>query len=307
LRCGADNHIGPTPVAPVELPMGSYLAVLRAYGHVEVRLAFEIARMEHELADVPLLALERVEPGMVHVPAGEAALGHDPGATESLPRTDVDVGGFLIQRLEVTFAQYIEFLEALYAVDPDQARARLPRKGSAQLVQHYVQFDEHGRVRPEFAPGYGPTHPVIGVSYDDAQAYCEWKSRTSADPDARFELPTEVEWEKAARGVDGRLFTWGNTFDWTCARLGYSTPRWGLSPVGLHPTDESVYGVLDMNGNAREWCQTPPGRLRCFLRGGAYGDTSPSYCHLANRAMQRPSDWVDPGAGFRVVQRVARH
>jgi formylglycine-generating enzyme required for sulfatase activity len=92
-------------------------------------------------------------------------------------------------------------------------------------------------------------HPVGGVSWDDAVAYTAWLADLTGDP---WRLPTEAEWEKAARGTDGRIYPWGDKFDkkrCTTSESGKGT----TTPVGSHPSGASPYGVLDMAGNVWEW------------------------------------------------------
>jgi eukaryotic-like serine/threonine-protein kinase len=100
--------------------------------------------------------------------------------------------------------------------------------------------------------------PVVGVTHAAALAYCEWLSRSTGLP---YRLPTADEWEKAARGVDGREYVWGDRYDPTFA-LTRDTPAargrpklW--APPGSFPTDCSVYGIWDLGGNAREWTDSP--------------------------------------------------
>jgi sulfatase modifying factor 1 len=96
-------------------------------------------------------------------------------------------------------------------------------------------------------------HPMVNVNWNDATAYCRWLSQQTG---LKVSLPTEAQWEKAARGEDGRKFPWGNTFDGS--RLQHSTAKLGdaggTAPVGSFPTGASPYGVLDMAGNVWQWC-----------------------------------------------------
>ena len=181
---------------------------------------------------------------MVLVPGGEFALGLDPQAADQLaaefrvPRLmrsrtidaqtlgqQTDLPSFYIDKHEVTNAQYKAFADATGAEPPHSS--------------HWVGKD----LRPEFQQ-----HPVAGVTCAQAYAYAKWAGKR---------LPTEKEWEKAARGTDGRVFPWGRQFDpeyaVTAARR---QPSKGSLPVGSAPEDRSPYGVLDMAGNVQEWTQS---------------------------------------------------
>lgn len=157
---------------------------------------------------------------MVLVPAGSFWMGFDHRHPDEEPRHQVYVAEFLIDRFEVTNAQYREFLEAT----GKSLRDAWPAGVFPQTLAD---------------------HPMANASWFDGKAYCEWRG-------AR--LPTEAEWEKAARGVDERRFPWGNALDVRRAniaeaRIGHTTP------VGAFPDGRSPYGLYDMSGNVWEWTE----------------------------------------------------
>ncbi|NLG74143.1 MAG: formylglycine-generating enzyme family protein [Chloroflexi bacterium] len=124
----------------------------------------------------------------------------------------------------------------------------------------YRQFIEATGHRPPFFgwpdgafPEDKADHPVVGVTFHDAVAFCEWASQVTGLP---LRLPSEPEWEKAARGTDGRIYPWGN--EWKEGHCNsYEARIGGTSPVGaFSPQGDSPYGVADMGGNVQEWCSS---------------------------------------------------
>lgn len=152
----------------------------------------------------------------------------------------------------------------------------------------------------------GPTPPpllanhlVVDVSWDEAVACCRWLSRATGLP---LRLPTEAEWEHAARGDDGRLFPWGDTFEPGRANTREGG-RGGTSPVGAYPDGASPYGVYDMAGNVWEWTssldgaypyrpddgrESPDGPGRRIMRGGCYANPQ-GYARCACRFRMGPA------------------
>ena len=181
-------------------------------------------------------SLQKVLAGMVYVAAGEFTMGSTQYDDEK-PAHKVYLDGYYIDRTEVTNAAYAEFLNAkgnqaeggVTWLEADSGDALIESRG--------------GRFAPK--AGYGE-HPVIEVSWHGAKAYCEWAGKR---------LPTEAEWEKAARGTDGRTYPWGASWDAAKANAygdgdGYSR----TAPVGSFALGASPYGALDMSGNVWEWC-----------------------------------------------------
>ncbi|MGB9871172.1 MAG: SUMF1/EgtB/PvdO family nonheme iron enzyme [Anaerolineae bacterium] len=176
---------------------------------------------------------------MVEVPGGSFLFGEE--------RRPVMTMTFRIGRYPVTNAQYARFLQAnpwypVPYVDEEWARP--------------YNWDPVTRTYPEGKAN----HPVVLVSWEDAQAYCAW---------AGVRLPTEEEWERAARGEDGRAYPWGASFDPTRANVRESGIG-STTPVGIYPEGASPYGLLDCAGNVWEWTSTPYDDEEFIIRGGAW-------------------------------------
>ena len=142
--------------------------------------------------------------------------------------------------------------------------------------------------------------PVMGVSWHDAVAYCAWKTRATG---REWRLPTEEEREKAARGVDGRAFPWGDVQNATLGKCRDSRP-WNPQPepVGCFPAATSVYGTLDASGNMWDWTNSwlDARRSSRVLRGGAWNE-SPSSLRCAVRSTDDPS-YRHTYVGFRCAR-----
>ena len=162
-----------------------------------------------------------VEAPMMAIPAGEFTMGSD--VEDERPAHVVFVGAFEIDMFEVTNEEFARFVEETdYVTDAEKEGDSMPWRVYAE-----------GK----------PKHPVVKVSWNDAKAYCEWVGKR---------LPTEAEWEKAARGTDARIYPWGNEWDVAKANTKEAGYR-GTIIVGSLPDGASPYGVMDMAGNVAEW------------------------------------------------------
>jgi eukaryotic-like serine/threonine-protein kinase len=257
-----ERYLGRTPIDEVRLDPGSYLLVLKAAGYPDVRYPVLLNRGGRHRVDVNLYTSEEIGEGFVLVPGGPAILGGDPDAIEPLPRQEIDVGDFAIAKFATTMREYLAFLEALDKTDPKLAYKRAPhdmtgatrgaRRGEDGRWQPDPEIIE-GDARKMFPAGEGHewNAPVYAVDWFDAAAYCKWRATQGS---ATIRLPTEMEWEKAARGTDGRFFPWGDRFDPTFCHMRESRPHAQQpEPIGTFPTDESPYGVRDLAGGMREW------------------------------------------------------
>ena len=213
----------------------------------------------------PGFAMGEPPKGMVLVPAGEFTMGtDDPNAPDDQrPARKVNVDAFYIDKHEVTNAQFQEFILA----DSYNKREYWTKTGwnFIQKKRFYYNYPTKKTYRIDKPLGFGgnsvstaPDHPVIGVSWYEAAAYAKWAGKR---------LPTETEWEKAARGTDARIYPWGNKFDFS--KLKYFPHQEKLSPVGSFPEEASPYGVLDMAGSVAEWCADSDKKKK-IVRGGGW-------------------------------------
>jgi serine/threonine-protein kinase len=183
--------------------------------------------------------LTRTKDGMVmvYVPAGEFPMGTTQGFEDEQPVHTVYVDGFWIDQTEMTNEQFAAFLNE--KGNQEEGGAMWLNVNSEDCLIEQVG----GKYQPK--SGYA-NHPVVGVTWYGAAAYCEW---------AGARLPTEAEWEYAARGPEGRVFPWGDEFDCTLCNSwaegcdGYDR----TAPVGSFPGGASWCGALDMLGNVWEW------------------------------------------------------
>lgn len=264
------GELGETPLGDVALPHGSYRLIVRARGRAEVVYPVVIERGERwngrppgseEDLPIPLPRAEELDAGEVYVPAGWAWIGGDADAPDSLARRRVWIDGFVIGRYAVTNEAYLAFLNDLVASGREaEAVAACPRASLGMVAGADAQMAYEQGPDGLFRLGdrlggeiWTPRGPAVLMSWRNARAYVEWLSRKTG---RRYRLPDELEREKATRGVDGRLFPWGNHFDPTWARcLQSSAGDPSRVDVDAYPEDESPYGMRGGAGNSRDFCQ----------------------------------------------------
>jgi formylglycine-generating enzyme required for sulfatase activity len=195
---------------------------------------------------------------MIHVPAGDFTMGSLDVGDEERPVHTANLDGYWINKTEVTNAMFARFInETSYKTGAENADTGWVANDKGKWVKAEGADWQHPRGSDSSIAGLG-NHPVVQVSWNDAKAYCAW---------AGLQLPTEAEWEKAARGTDERRYPWGNAaaspagllnfadrslkVNWANAKVddGYEF----TAPVGSYPAGVSPYGVLDMSGNVWEW------------------------------------------------------
>ena len=233
-------------------------------------------------------AIDPLEDRMVEVPAGAFILGSNDGGYNEKPQHVSTLDSYWIDRYEVTYQQYMEFVEKTGHRQPGPP-SRYARKLEALR---------------------GLNQPVTYVSWSDSLAYCEWKGKR---------LPTEREWEKAVRGSDGRTWPWGEGLEGFPANFDGEADGYEVTaPVGTFPKDKSMYGVYDGAGNVMEWVddwyiedayersQNPdmerpkPVSTYKTMRGGGYTSRGVDL-RITNRSFIVP-DFRDETIGFRCAQ-----
>jgi formylglycine-generating enzyme required for sulfatase activity len=242
------------------LPAGAYLLRVAAPGRDEVRYPIEIRRGQSwdatpPDADAPaplwLPPAGSVRADEAYVPAGWFRAGGDPAALNALPACRLWLDGFVIRRAPVTNVEYLEFLNDLVARGAEAEALRcLPiDAGAVPAAPLYVRgADGRFVCRASVVPDW----PVVHVDWASARRFCRWLAARDELP---WRLPDELEWEKAARGVDGRLFPWGDWLDPSWCWIRDSHPQTSsLAITNDHPIDRSPYGVLGMVGNSMDWC-----------------------------------------------------
>jgi formylglycine-generating enzyme required for sulfatase activity len=319
----------PTPATGVVLSPGSYLFELELPGYAPARYPILLERAERVSLNLPLVPTARVPEGFVYVAPGHFLFGSaaDEEARRAffntVPIHDSTTGAFLIARHETTWADWIAFLRAL---PPEERARRTPRVsglgGSLQLEEieggsyqltlqpskraYVARMGEPIRYeqRTQRAVQDWLRFPVAGVSLDDAQAYVSWLSQSGRVPGAR--LCTEREWERAARGADGREFPSGDHLERDDANIdetyGKSPLAFGPDEVGSHPASRSPFGVDDACGNVFEWTTSSLVPGEHALRGGAYYYDRTTV-RSTNRQVAEPNI-RDPNVGIRVCAAV---
>ncbi|MDD5728213.1 MAG: bifunctional serine/threonine-protein kinase/formylglycine-generating enzyme family protein [Victivallales bacterium] len=253
------EELGVTPLKKT-LTIGNYLLSFGNDGNIKYPIRVLCGRVNSAEVNLP----KTIPADMCYIPGGSFYYGMRMPLNQ-MPM--VYLPSFFISRYEVTIGEYLKFWKSLR---------------SAQLKMHYLgrylfrntdfrylpMWDNDGKLNAQFTPDM----PVIGISGEAAEAYCAWLGKKRG---LDLRLPTNLEWEKAARGADGRMYSWGNAYDveatlcWdnTAGRVKYPI----AAPVGSFARDKSIYGVMDLTGNVHEYTTEKIGRSKVYvIKGGSF-------------------------------------
>jgi iron(II)-dependent oxidoreductase len=265
----------------LNLEPGKYELRLALSGYEALNHKFLIAGNQNNQFNYYLKSLKQ-SPGMIYIPPGEFIMGNNSGQIDEKPEHQVFLNGYFIDTTEVTNSAYREFLKAT------------------------------GHIHPDFLsdPNLGaPDKPVVGVSWEDAVLYCEW---------AKKRLPTEAEWERAARGNSRWKYPFGNHYINSYAnKRGKTDDYASTSPVDKFPEGRSPYGLYQMAGNVREWCadwyranyysiftdrhhQGPTAGKYKVIRGGSWNNYADDLS-ITKRCYKLPT-FSDNQTGFRCAK-----
>jgi len=261
------------------LPIAGIILDILKPSHIQVEQPGSDVKSSRD----PVVTTGPVKEDMVFIPAGEFLRGYDGGGFDEKPQGRVMLDAYWIDRHEVTNGAYMAFVAA--------TNHRRP-------ISRYVK---------NFEKLSAPAQPAVYVSWEDANEYCRYRG-------AR--LPTEAEWEKAARGPNGLLWPWGNQDKPGAANTGNPDPFEYTAPIASFSQDRSTYVVYDMDGNVMEWVadwyqedaykdhapnpKGPENGLYRVIRGASWG-TAGKETRLTVRLKMLP-DFRDTTIGFRCAK-----
>jgi iron(II)-dependent oxidoreductase len=300
----ADSRIAGIPPAAADSAVGQLIGIIGTHSPLKPKAIQALTKCDWPLAVNFLSAL--TPPGMVFVPAGEFTMGSAEDDSEK-PAHKVWLDSYYIDRAAVTNAQFGPFWEDVSYSETSEAwsgfeEAREAIYATGLRRAPYYWFD------PDWNP---PQRPLVGVNWYEAVVFARWSGKR---------LPTEAEWEKAARGTDGRRYPWGDSFDPARCNTNLAQNSANTTtPVGkFSPQGDSPYGAQDMAGNIWEWTSSAvrpypydPGdgredlsRVeRRVLRGGGYRSNFEDHYRSAHRYVL-DANFIFITVGFRCATTV---
>ncbi len=306
--CGA--NVAPTPVVPTGTPIPPKGTPVPAIDTPIPSSPAAIQGNRLTLTLAPGVTLE-----LVRVPAGQFLMGSADSETDAIsaaqPQSKTPLDEYWISKYDVTNAQFAAFVQATgYKTTAEQRGSSYVKDGISWKSTPGANW-QHPR-GPNSTISGKDNYAVVQISWDDAVAFCAWASKTTG---RQIKLPSEAQWEKAARGTDDRLYPWGNQAP-DATRLNFNGNVGDTTEVGKYsPLGDSPYGAVDMAGNVWQWTSSlykpypynatdgredASSREGRVFRGGGFHDVGARYVRSAYRDANTPDDRADD-RGFRVV------
>lgn len=262
LVLGKKRYLGQTPLSNTILELGSYRLTLE-HADYEATIVPVLIEREYEWSSIPPHARDH-EPivmipkgllpeGARYVPGGWIWVGGDDLVSNAPSRRRLWVDSFVMHRTHVTHQEYVCFLNDLIEQGKRSLAYQYRPKTRDEEGHGLYHYEVNGKFTVQEEGAVRFDTPVNYIDFESGRAYCLWRSEQDGIP---WRLPRDMEWEKAARGVDARFFPWGDSFDasWCCMRQSHQKDPVPY-PDEAWPIDEGPYGHLALAGGIRDWCE----------------------------------------------------
>jgi eukaryotic-like serine/threonine-protein kinase len=298
---------GKAPLSQAKILSGHWLIRITAEGYQDA--IYPILVKRNHIVDIQctLFKPEELSKNFTYIPKGKVKIGDESQEYQKQKVTEVNVDSFAMSKTLITCGDYLNFLNHLHTINPDKAKQKVPRLPHLN-IKLWKQDKEGNYALPEASKEmpWSKDWPIFAISYRDAQSFCRWFSIRLG---FQVRLPTVHEWEKAARGLDTRIYPWGNYFDESFCHTAIGRLGSQMYPLAIKQVakDCSPYGIYDMAGLVSEFCDVSSavqGQFK-FLKGGNFACQTATRSHCAHQVRVNPQDSIYT-AGFRVVRELHR-
>lgn len=290
-KVGEITKLGRTPITKNDFIQGDYLLILSKDGYPTIKYPFVMEHSEKE--NVNIVLPKKIPKGMVYIPGGDFYIGGEHSKNTRLHQ--MSLPSFFIKEHEVTFGEYLTFYKSLK--DAELKNRCLPVIRLNREDRCFIPvFNNKDELNLLFVK---ENLPVVGITQKAATAYCNWWGKREG---RICRLPTAEEWEKSARGADGRELPWGNNcsnkFTFTNNNISAKKKFGYWAPPGSFKNDRSIYGVKDLAGNVREWTSSNIDNSDFYQIKGGSASTPSQFTYAASSS---DTPVVPSDVGFRYV------